>query len=58
MQSLFDFMRRFKREDGSELCEPFIRAPKRRTDPEYYEVGRRCVGFFVVPSPFFYNLEK
>ena len=38
MQSLYDFLRRYKREDGSELCEPFIRAPKRRTDPEYYEV--------------------
>lgn len=38
MQNLFDFMRRYRREDGSELCEPFIRAPKRRTDPGYYEV--------------------
>ncbi len=38
MQSLFDFLRRYRREDGSELCEPFIRAPKRRTDPQYYEV--------------------
>ena len=38
MQSLFDFVRRYKREDGSELCEPFIRAPKRRTDPTYHEI--------------------
>ena len=38
MQTLFDFMRRYRREDGSELCETFVRAPKRRTDPEYYEV--------------------
>ena len=38
MQSLYDFLRRYKREDGSELCEPFIRAPKRRSDPGYYEV--------------------
>lgn len=38
MQMLYDFLRRYKREDGSELCEPFIRAPKRRTDPEYYDV--------------------
>lgn len=38
MQTLFDFMRRYRREDGSELCETFIRAPKRRTDPAYYEV--------------------
>ena len=38
MQQLFDFIRRYRREDGSELCETFIRAPKRRTDPAYYEV--------------------
>ena len=38
MQTLFDFMRRYRREDGSELCETFIRAPKRRTEPGYYEV--------------------
>ena len=38
MQSLYDFMRKYKKEDGSELCEPFIRAPSRRTDPDYYQV--------------------
>ena len=38
MQTLYDFMRRYRREDGSELCDTFIRAPKRRTDPAYYEV--------------------
>ena len=38
MQNLFDFLRRYRREDGSELCEPFIRAPKRRSEPGYYEV--------------------
>ncbi len=38
MQTLFDFVRRYRKEDGSELCETFIRAPKRRTDPGYYEV--------------------
>ncbi len=38
MQTLYDFLRRYKTEDGSELCEPFIRAPKRRTDPAYFEV--------------------
>ena len=38
MQTLFDFMRKYKREDGSELCEMFVRAPKRRNDPQYYEV--------------------
>ena len=38
MQTLFDFVRKYRREDGSELCETFIRAPKRRTEPQYYEV--------------------
>ena len=38
MQTLFDFMRRYRREDGSELCETFVRAPKRRTEPAYYDV--------------------
>jgi protein polybromo-1 len=38
MQQLYEFMRRYRREDGSELCDTFIRAPKRRTDPAYYEV--------------------
>jgi hypothetical protein len=38
MQTLYDFMRRYRREDGSELCDTFIRAPKRRTDPAYYDV--------------------
>ncbi|XP_040572090.1 protein polybromo-1 isoform X2 [Lepeophtheirus salmonis] len=35
---LYEFIRRFKKEDGSELCENFIRVPKRRTDPGYYDV--------------------
>ena len=38
MQTLFDFMRRYRREDGSDLCETFVRAPKRRTEPTYYEI--------------------
>lgn len=38
MQTLYDFMRRYRREDGSELCDTFIRAPKRRSDPAYYDV--------------------
>ena len=38
LQVLFDFVRRYRREDGTELCDTFIRAPKRRTDPAYYEV--------------------
>jgi protein polybromo-1 len=38
MSMLYDFLRRYKREDGTELCEHFVRAPKRRSDPAYYEV--------------------
>ena len=37
MQTLYDFMRKYKRADGVELCEMFVRAPKRRNEPEYYE---------------------
>jgi len=45
MQSLYEFLRRYKREDGSELCEPFVRAPKRRSDPDYYEVVKDPIDF-------------
>jgi len=38
MQAVFDFVRKYKKADGSELCESMIRVPKRRTDPGYYEV--------------------
>ncbi|XP_071747463.1 protein polybromo-1-like [Lepeophtheirus salmonis] len=37
ISTLYDFIRKYKREDGTELCEPFIRAPKRRNDPGFYE---------------------
>ncbi len=44
MQTLYDFIRRYRREDGSELCDTFIRAPKRRTDPAYYDVVTDPIG--------------
>ncbi|XP_021953815.1 protein polybromo-1 isoform X3 [Folsomia candida] len=37
-QHLYDIMRNHKKEDGTLLCEPFIRVPKRRQEPLYYEV--------------------
>ncbi|XP_045540013.1 protein polybromo-1 [Papilio machaon] len=37
-QQLYDTIRSFKKEDGSLLCDSFIRAPKRRQEPQYYEV--------------------
>lgn len=37
-QQLYDSIRNFKKEDGSYLCDHFIRAPKRRQEPSYYEV--------------------
>ncbi|XP_053619347.1 protein polybromo-1 isoform X3 [Plodia interpunctella] len=37
-QQLYDTIRSHKKEDGSLLCDSFIRAPKRRQEPQYYEV--------------------
>nr|XP_029731908.1 protein polybromo-1-like isoform X3 [Aedes albopictus] len=37
-QHLYDALRTFKKEDGTTLCDTFIRAPKRRQEPSYYEV--------------------
>ncbi|CAK1541028.1 unnamed protein product [Leptosia nina] len=37
-QQLYDTIRSFRKEDGSLLCDSFIRAPKRRQEPQYYEV--------------------
>ncbi|KAJ0170793.1 hypothetical protein K1T71_013565 [Dendrolimus kikuchii] len=37
-QQLYDTIRSFKKEDGTLLCDSFIRAPKRRQEPQYYEV--------------------
>ncbi|XP_050685082.1 protein polybromo-1 isoform X2 [Leptidea sinapis] len=37
-QQLYDTIRSYKKEDGTLLCDSFIRAPKRRQEPQYYEV--------------------
>lgn len=37
-QSAYDVIRNFKKEDGALLCDAFIRAPKRRQEPAYYNV--------------------
>ncbi|KAK2717362.1 hypothetical protein QYM36_006224 [Artemia franciscana] len=37
LQQLVDHLRSVKREDGSILCESFIRAPNKRQDPTYFE---------------------
>ncbi|OAD52774.1 Protein polybromo-1 [Eufriesea mexicana] len=35
---LYDVLRNQKKEDGTLLCDAFIRVPKRRQEPGYYEV--------------------
>ncbi|XP_033210507.1 protein polybromo-1 isoform X3 [Belonocnema kinseyi] len=37
-QHLYDVLRNQRKEDGSLLCDAFIRVPKRRQEPGYYEV--------------------
>ncbi|KAL5013533.1 hypothetical protein ScPMuIL_007803 [Solemya velum] len=37
-QEMYDIIRNYKTEEGRVLCETFIRAPKRRTSADYYEV--------------------
>ncbi|XP_067618528.1 protein polybromo-1 [Eurosta solidaginis] len=37
-QQLYDSIRTIKKEDGVMLCDTFIRAPKRRQEPSYYDV--------------------
>lgn len=37
-QQLYELIRNFKKEDGGLLCDSFIRAPKRRQEPGYYDV--------------------
>ncbi|XP_063696880.1 protein polybromo-1 isoform X2 [Culicoides brevitarsis] len=37
-QQCYDAIRNFKKEDGTTICDVFVRVPKRRTMPEYYEV--------------------
>lgn len=38
VQQVYDSIRTFKKEDGTLLCDAFIRVPKRRQEPGYYEV--------------------
>uniref|UniRef100_A0A1B6CN38 Protein polybromo-1 n=1 Tax=Clastoptera arizonana TaxID=38151 RepID=A0A1B6CN38_9HEMI len=38
VQQLYDSIRNHKKDDGSLLCDAFIRVPKRRQEPGYYEV--------------------
>lgn len=37
-QQLYDTIRNHKKDDGALLCDAFIRVPKRRQEPGYYEV--------------------
>ncbi|KYN02038.1 Protein polybromo-1 [Cyphomyrmex costatus] len=37
-QQLYEILRNQKKEDGTLLCDAFIRVPKRRQEPGYYEV--------------------
>lgn len=37
-QQLYDSIRNIKKDDGTMLCDIFIRAPKRRQEPSYYDV--------------------
>ena len=37
-QQVYDIVRNQKKEDGSILCDSFIRAPKRRQEPAYNDV--------------------
>jgi len=38
MQAVFDFIRKYKKEDGAELCGTMTRLPNKRSDPDYYDV--------------------
>lgn len=35
---MYDIIRNHKKDDGSLLCDSFIRVPKRRQEPGYYDV--------------------
>lgn len=37
-QQLYDSLRAIKKPDGTMLCDTFVRAPKRRQEPSYYDV--------------------
>ncbi|XP_022920699.1 protein polybromo-1 isoform X3 [Onthophagus taurus] len=38
IQQLYESIRNHKKEDGTLLCDSFIRVPKRRQEPAYYDV--------------------
>lgn len=47
VQSVYDTIRNFKKEDGMLLCDSFIRAPKRRQEPTYYDVNNLLFLFII-----------
>lgn len=47
-QQLYDSIRNIKKEDGTMLCDTFIRAPKRRQEPAYYEVVDKAIDLLKV----------
>ena len=42
-QQLYDIIRSHRKEDGTLLCDSFIRAPKRRQEPSYYDVVTNAI---------------
>jgi len=44
---VYDTIRNFKKEDGMLLCDSFIRAPKRRQEPTYYDVTNLLFLFII-----------
>ena len=38
MQLVFDFLRKYKKEDGTDLSATMVRLPNKRSDPGYYDV--------------------
>ncbi|XP_066994132.2 protein polybromo-1 isoform X3 [Anabrus simplex] len=51
-QQIYDIIRNHKKDDGTLLCDAFIRVPKRRQEPGYYERGARAkTGERVVSNP-------
>lgn len=48
VQSVYDTVRNFKKEDGMLLCDSFIRAPKRRQEPTYYDVNNILLFLFIL----------
>ncbi|ELU08320.1 hypothetical protein CAPTEDRAFT_221993 [Capitella teleta] len=49
-QELFETIRNHKTEDGRLLCEAFIRLPKRRSEPEYYNMVAQPMDLMKVQS--------